>query len=158
MVETCQSAKYSCCPFPTRHSGHLSRTHKHLPTMLNFHFYTTSHTLPLASVVPAVLLFISNFKAKEKEQKWRNVCWEKCTDPLSISLFDNLTPCIMQRYLATIQKETYCRHTVHAIPFQTHKCPSKSLIQMLTSGVFPLLKKEKMANCFLWANHLKHTP
>lgn len=47
---------------------------------------------------------------------------------------------------------------VHAMPFQTHKCPLKSLIKMMTSGVFPILKQEKMANCFLRADHLKHTP
>lgn len=56
------------------------------------------------------------------------------------------------------QKGAYYRHAVHAIAFQTHKCPSKSFIRKLTSGVFPLLKQEKMANCFLWTHHLKRTP
>lgn len=120
-----------------------THTHKHLPTMLNFHF-----TLPptLFLWLQTSQLFSSSSQTSKQKRRSKNegmLCQEKWTDPVSISLFDNLTPCIMQRYLATIQKETYCRHTVHAIPFQTHKCQSKSLIQMLTNGVFPLLKKER---------------
>lgn len=46
-------------------------------------------------------------------------------------------PCIMQPYLATIQKETYCRHTVHAIyhfkPINAHQSHSFKWWQVASS-------------------------
>lgn len=67
----------------------LTHTHKHLPTMLNFHF-----TPP-----PTLFLWLQTFqlfspssqtsKQKRRSKNERMLCWGKRTDPVSISLFDN---------------------------------------------------------------------
>lgn len=71
-----RGAKYSCCPFPTRHSGHLSHTHKHLPTMLNFHF-TPPPTLFLWLQTSQLFSPSSQTsKQKRRSKNERMLCWE----------------------------------------------------------------------------------
>ncbi len=148
-----------------RHSGHLSHTHTHThtyPQCLTF----TLDLLPHSSFGfrhPSCSPLHLKLQSKREGAKMKE-CYARENAPilyLSVCLTTSerkseFSWYIMQHFLATKGSilQTCC--TCYTIP--NRKYPSKLFIQKLTSGVFPLLKQEKMANCFLRANHLKHTP